>query len=118
MLVHFPVKLAPLTVPVNATDELFIQRVMVAGPAFTIGGSVKKTCMVSVTTLHKPLFVELNMSFIVPAAVSALDDIYCGLNIVEVGVKTPDPVDDHEPVAVALTTLPFNVIVALLPHIV
>ena len=66
--VHCP-PVAIVTLPANVVAALFAHFVW-SGPAFAVGGEEKKMVIWSVTCVHVPFPVELNVNVTLPAEIS------------------------------------------------
>ena len=67
---QIPVVVAPEIVPDNTVAKLFLQ-IFLSVPAFTVGGFVKITIILSLACKQLPLPVELKYNLICPALKSA-----------------------------------------------
>ena len=68
----------------------------------------------SLTKLHAPLFIEVNIKFTKPAVVSAVLGVYVGLRTALFGVNVPVPELVHVPLPVE--EYPFNTTTGLFLH--
>ena len=106
-----PDDVPPDTVPERTVITLFLQ-VVKSKPAFTNGEGVKLILTLSTDWLQLPLFVEVKVKVMTPAARSAALGIYVAFNVVLFGEYVPVP-PAHIPVVVGPETIPERMLVGL-----
>jgi hypothetical protein len=95
--VHVP---APVEeIPLSVITELFAQTVL-SLPAFTVGGGVKKTVILSSSELQVPLFAEVKIKIVLPPEISPALGTYVAFNVFIFGENDPPPSVVHVPLPV------------------
>jgi hypothetical protein len=90
-------------------------QIVLSEPASTVGAGAMVTVIRSVTALHNPFPVVVNVSVTDPAEISDGDGEYVAVIAVVFGKKTPFPLVVHIP-PVATVVIPFRFTVALFAH--